>query len=121
VSVPHPNAGNFKYVYGPLVLIGQRSFCRRRHRRPSYLTLLPLVVFIIIVVQRYYNTSAVRIRTYLLFKKLFCYSQPPAVVSSGDLDSPNKYTRFYSVIIVVGLTITEIYYSVGHAKQALER
>jgi len=25
VSVPHPNAGNFKCVYGPLVLIGQRS------------------------------------------------------------------------------------------------
>lgn len=38
VSVPHPNAGNFKCVYGPLVLIGQRSLLSSSSSSPSPIT-----------------------------------------------------------------------------------
>lgn len=57
VSVPHPNAGNFKCVYGPLVLIGQRSLLSSPSS-PSPITLddasdarlVFVIIFIVIVV-----------------------------------------------------------------------
>lgn len=60
VSVPHPNAGNFKCVYGPLVLIGQRSLLSSPSS-PSPITpddasdarLVFVIIFIVIVVVVY--------------------------------------------------------------------